>query len=128
MNWSEIIWNLSLQPLKMYLHFHNTYIHQTWHGGDLPPGLPTNKVAWPFDHIVGQNTWQAKNVSLLSECEKLGMTVTDHDWFLQIKSHYFLIVWSWKITWQFKIIIPPLPKPLWLPNVAGWWLTLGSYP
>ena len=67
MAWSEIIYNLSLEPLKTYLHCHNIYIHQTWHGDDLPLGTPTSQVTWSFDHVVCWTMWQTKVVSLLLE-------------------------------------------------------------
>ena len=119
-SFSSTIKNIS--PLPQYLYLPN--LAWWW----LTLGAPTNKVIWPFDHVVCWTTWQTKDVPLLSECAKRGKIVTDHDWFLLMKSRYTLIMWSWKIMWEFRIIIPPLPKPLGPPNMAGWWLTLGSYP
>ena len=40
------------------------------------------------------------------------------------KSHDSLVSRSCKTTWQTKSIISSLPQSLWLPNLAGWWLTL----
>ena len=46
-----------------------------------------------------------------------------------MKSYNPLIICSFKITWQTKTIIYPLPECLWPPNLEGRWLTLwGSYP
>ena len=49
---------------------------------------------------------------------KLDRMVTYFERFLLIKSHDLIITWSCKITWQTKIIIFPLPRCLWLPNLA----------
>ena len=46
------IWNLALQPLKIYIHYCNACGQQTGQGGDLPWEAPTHKVTWPFDHVV----------------------------------------------------------------------------
>ena len=50
---NETMWNLVNQPIKaLYLHYYIAYCHQTWQGGDLAWGAPTDKVTWPFDHVV----------------------------------------------------------------------------
>ena len=36
----------------LYLHFCNTYDHQTWLSGNLWLGSPTFKVTWPCDYVV----------------------------------------------------------------------------
>ena len=41
--------------LKTYLHYHNTYGHQTLKGGELPWGALTNKITWPFNHVALQD-------------------------------------------------------------------------
>ena len=38
-----------------------------------------------------------------------------------------MIIWSCKITWQIKTIISSLPQCLWLPYLAGWWITLSGF-
>ena len=40
---------------NLYLHFHNTYVHQTWYSGNLSSEDSTYLVKWPFDLMV---TWQ----------------------------------------------------------------------
>ena len=55
----ESIWNLSLQPVKLYPGYHNVYGHQNWQGSDLPWGATTRKVPGPFDHVASWN--QVKN-------------------------------------------------------------------
>ena len=60
-----------------YLHFHNSYGHQTWQSGNLWSKDPTHCVMWPFDHVVmwqmknlrfhniyGQQTWHSDNLRL----------------------------------------------------------------
>ena len=47
---------------------------------------------------------------------------------LTVKSHNALIMWSYKVTWQTKIIVSLLPECLRPPNLAGWLVTLmGCY-
>ena len=49
----EILLESCLQPLKtLYLHYYNTYGHQTWQGGDFLWEAVTHKVRWTFDHKV----------------------------------------------------------------------------
>ena len=43
---------------------------------------------------------------------KLGKVLSYHGGLLLIKRHDPLIKWSWKITWQTKTIISPLPQCL----------------
>ena len=42
----------TLKPLKTYLHYHNAYGTQTSQADDFTWGTPTQKVTWPFDHVV----------------------------------------------------------------------------
>ena len=56
---SDSIWNLSLQPVKLYPGYHNVYGHQNWQSGDLPWGATSRKVTGPFDHVASWN--QVKN-------------------------------------------------------------------
>ena len=44
-----------------------------------------------------------------------------------IKSHDHIIMWSYKIMWQTKIITYLMPQCLWLPNLAGWVYTTKSF-
>ena len=50
---------------------------------------------------------------------KLGRIKTYLEELTPIKLHDALVVWSFKITRQTKIIISPLSQCPWLPNVAG---------
>ena len=36
----------------LYLHFHNNWKDQIWHSDDLDFGTSTDKMTWPFDHVV----------------------------------------------------------------------------
>ena len=62
---------------NLYLHFSNTYGHQTWQGVNLPLEDPTYLVRWPFNqvsrnkcktlylhfcNIYGHQTWQNSNL------------------------------------------------------------------
>ena len=38
-----------------------------------------------------------------------------------------LVTWFFKITWQTKTIMAPLPQSLWLPNFQIYWLTLSDF-
>ena len=78
---SKSMWNLALQPLKtLYLHYHNAYGHQTWHGGEFtdeplliksydPLITWSCKIAWQtrtylhYDSVYGHQTWQDGNLS-----------------------------------------------------------------
>ena len=40
---------------KLYLHFHNAYGYKTWLDGELPWAAATQKVAWPYNHVVLQD-------------------------------------------------------------------------
>ena len=57
---------------------------------------------------------------------RLRRIVIYRDGLQRIKSHKTLIIFSWKITSQNKIILSPLPQSLWPPNLEGWWLTRGA--
>ena len=60
---------------------------------------------------------------------KLEMMVTNLDGTPLIMLLYPLVLWSWKMMWQTKIIISPIPQCLWPPNLEGWWLIFtGLYP
>ena len=51
---------------------------------------------------------------------KLGSIVTYLEGLINIKSHNALITWSYKVTWQSKIIISLLPECLRPPNLVEW--------
>ena len=51
---------------------------------------------------------------------KLGRVVTYNEELPPIKSHDPLNTWPYKITWQTKFIITPLPEWLRPPNLVGW--------
>ena len=71
--------------------------------------------------------WQTKIISAISVfmVTKLGKMFIYFERLLAIKLLDPLVMWSCKITRQTKNI-SKLPKCLWLPNVAAWWLTLRS--
>ena len=86
----------------LYLHFRNTYGHQTWQGGNLPSEEPTYLVRWPFDDMV---TWQIfiLKFSIFSfairMAARLGRAATCSGRTLPLKSRELLIAWShdkWK--------------------------------
>ena len=52
-----LLWGHVTHEKNFYLHFHNTYGHQTWQTGNLRWGNPTFKVTSPFDYVV---TWHMK--------------------------------------------------------------------
>ena len=58
---------------------------------------------------------------------KVDRIATFRDRFVPIKSNDTLITWSWRITWQTKTIISPLPYSLWSLNLGGWWLALRGF-
>ena len=51
---------------------------------------------------------------------KLGRVVTYDEETSPIMSDDPLIMWSCEVTWQIETLISPLPKDLWLPNMADW--------
>ena len=51
---------------------------------------------------------------------KPGRVVTNRMEFPSIKLQDHSNTWSWKITWQKKYIISPLPQRLVAPDLAGW--------
>ena len=73
------------------------------------------------DHVGAGDviTWQTKNISTMkvSMATKICM-LTYFDGLQPTKSHDSLITWSFRITWQTRIITPELPKCLWPPNLA----------
>ena len=100
----------------LYLHYHNAYEHQIWQGGDLPWGAPTYKVIWPFDHMVLQDYVTCWNHYIptitVSMVTKLDRIVTYIEPFSTIKLLEPLVTWSYKITWQAKIIIFATTVPM----------------
>ena len=96
-DWIESIWNLPLQQLKTYLHYHNAYGHQIWQGGDLAWGAPTHKVTRTFYHAIFRNHVANENHFLSTTrvpvATKLGRMVTHLDGLLTIKSHDPLIIY-----------------------------------
>ena len=104
--------HLPPQPLKTYLHCHNAYGCQTFHGGDLP---------WGPCEIMWQTQNCYKSTTIMVNCRMVSC-LDGH-----IESHDRFIAWSCEITWQSKTIISPLLRCQWPPNLAGWWLTLRGF-
>ena len=110
----------------LYLHYRSVYDHQTWQDDDLSWALPTHKITRPFKHVFLRNhvtNWKHISTAAVSMATKLGRMVTYLEGLLPIKLHDPLIACSYKITYQTKTIISPLPQYLWPPNLAGLWLT-----
>ena len=99
------MWNLTSQPLKIsYFHYHNSYSHPTWQGGDAPWVALTHQVMWPLDPVFLQDhmeNWKCYiPTTKISIATKFGRLVTYHEEFPPIRLHEPLITWSWKITWK----------------------------
>ena len=62
----------------------------------------------------------------MSKSTKWSRVVTYPEGNPPIKSYDPLVIWSFKIMWQTKTIIHPLPQSLWPPNLAGWWYAIRS--
>ena len=124
MDLSESIWNLALQSLKTYLHYHIAYVQKIWQMGELPYREPTDKVRWPFSMWSCEIMWQTKTISclLVSMAFKLGGMVT------QLVIEDLSESKSCKTTWQTKTIIsqPPESQCAWPPNMTRWWLIKSS--
>ena len=102
---------------NLYLHFRNTYRHQTWQSGNLPSEDPTYLVRWPFDKVV---TWKIQKSSIYSStipmATKLGRVVSCKGGTLPSKSRDLLIAWS---RYKFcKVLISALPQYLWPLSLA----------
>ena len=49
----DVITSRSRDKVKaLCLHYHTGYDHQTWQDGNLPWCTPSDKVTWPFYHLV----------------------------------------------------------------------------
>ena len=82
---------------------------------------------WSRGRAASRDRLKHISTATVPMATKLGRMVTYRDWLLPIKSHGTLINWSWKITWQTKIIISPLLQFLWPLNLGEWWLTLRGF-
>ena len=103
----DLLITWSRDKLKhLYLHFHNTYGHQTWHGGNLLLKNPTYLVRWPFDNVA---TWQIQEIYICSSTipmvTKPGRIVTCSGETPPSNSRDLLITWSRD---KFKILISAL--------------------
>ena len=77
--------------------------------GDLPWGVPTHKVTWPFEHVFLRDhmtNWR-HNIftTTMSIPTQLIRVLTYHEGLPPVKTHNPLITWSCKITWQAKNIL-----------------------
>ena len=93
---------------SLFFDYHNIYGHKIRHDGDLTWVLLTNKVQWPYNHVV---LWDhvTNEKHFISTTKMLmatirGRMMTYLEWLLPIKSHDHIVMWSCKITWQTKII------------------------
>ena len=81
-----------------------------------------------FNHVVYQGLMTNKNhyisITKVIMVTKPGKMATDLDGLRSIKLHEYLIMWSYRSTWQTKTVIFLLPRYLWPPNLAEWSLTL----
>ena len=106
----------------VYLHYHNTYGHQTCQSGDLPWVALIFKITWPFHHVVLRDrvtNWNHFNYTTrVVMATKISSMVTYLNGLLPIRSHDCFIAWSHKIMWQTKSIMSPLPQCLWQSNLA----------
>ena len=114
-----------------YLHYHDLYNHQIWQDDNFPWWPCVYDITWPFDQVALRDhvTYWNHHMSAtaLPIGTKLGRMVAYLDRLLPIESHDPLNSWSFKIMWQTKIIISPLPRWLWPSNLTGWWLTLTAF-
>ena len=85
--------DLALQQQQTsYLNYHNAYGHQTWQGIDLSWGSPTNKITWPFDHVVlqyhvtNQNHYNSTGTTKVAAANKRWRMVSSFDGFLPMNS------------------------------------------
>ena len=103
-NFSESIWNLSVQPLK------TSPLLCLWQGGHLPWHITLSSRRLSRSHD--------KNISpaTVPLATKLGKMVTYLKGLPSLKTHDTLI------TWQTKTIISPLLQSLWPPNLRIWYL------
>ena len=82
---------VSLDKIKIiYLDFHKTHTHQTWHSADLRCGAPTYQVMCPLTMWLLDVTLQNKNLSVA--CTTYAMPCD--------------------VTWQIKYLISSLPLDL----------------
>ena len=83
----------SCDSLKIfYLHFHSVYGHQTWQDDNLPWGIPSHKVIWPFDHFILQNRVINEKEPLAT---KLDRVLTFFRGLLPLKAHGLGVTWSY---------------------------------
>ena len=87
---------------NLYLHFQNTYGHQTWQVGNLLPEDPTYLVRWPCDekyktlylhfcNIYDHQTWQNGS--------------------LRLKDSTQLVMWPFDKMENFVIVFPQYLEP-----------------
>ena len=90
-----LLWGHVTHEKNFYLHFHNTYGHQTWQTGNLRWGNPTFKVTSPFDYVV--TCHMKKNyicTSAIPMFTKLGRVVTCRGGTPNSKSSYLFVMGS----------------------------------
>ena len=124
-----ILWSRGLirscDKLKsLYLHFLSVFGHKIGDNGNLPWWAPVYKIIWCFDHVVFSDHYIF--TTIVSMDTKLGKKVIYLDELLPITSHDPLITWSYKFTWETKIIIFLLLQCLLSPSLTRWWFTLTS--
>ena len=92
----------------------------------------TDKVRWPFDHVVLRdyetNLNHLISTTTMPMATKLEGIVTCLKGLLLIKLPNSLFRWSYKITYQTETIVYTLPRCPWPPNLAQWLLTMSFCP
>ena len=91
--------------LKTYLQRHKTYDHNTYHGGDILQGIPTNKSTWTLNKMImwGHVTNQMHYISTCRRTmdTKLGKVLTYIEKLPSQKPHDILVPWP---TWGYVTI------------------------
>ena len=91
-----------------------------------PPNVTSHKLTWSFDYVVLWDRVTTENCYIFTTTApmttKLGKLVTFYEGILSTMLLHPLVTWSYKITWEAKTIISPLPRYLWPQNRDLPWL------
>ena len=74
------------------------------------------------DHVTNWSHYNSTTRVAVATDAKVKRMVSHLDRISPIKSHNPLIAWFWKITWQTKAIVSPLPQCLLPSYLERWWL------
>ena len=122
-------WEITRETKTIVSALHDTYGYKTWQDGDLPLLHFAHKVKWTYNHVVlwdHMTNQKHMSTTTMHKATKHGRMMAYLEWFLPIKSHDCIIMWSCKITWQTNIIYP-LTHFLWLSILTGWGNTMRSF-